>query len=149
MAPLVEDAKPTILLVDDHPSLRLILSAGLRAQGFEVLTAATAEKALALAESFEGRIDLLCSDVGLTPPEVSAEATGAADLAQGIRLAEQVLATRPGIKVALLTGYSDERLAQSGALATPFVLIRKPCDLPTLVRAFHQLLAPAAGKGGE
>ena len=40
----VPERQPTILLVDDHPSIRLILSAGLKAHGFDVLTA---EKATA------------------------------------------------------------------------------------------------------
>ena len=38
----------TILLVDDHPSIRLILTDGFKAHGSDVLTAATAEKAMAL-----------------------------------------------------------------------------------------------------
>jgi DNA-binding response OmpR family regulator len=53
--------KPTILLVDDQHSIRHILSAGLKANGFEVLTAASGEKALAFCEGFEGPIDLLLS----------------------------------------------------------------------------------------
>ncbi len=54
----VPDRRPTILLVDDHPSIRLILSAGLKAHGFDVLTAATGEKAMALCEAFDGPIPL-------------------------------------------------------------------------------------------
>jgi DNA-binding response OmpR family regulator len=36
---VMRTSKPTILLVDDQHSIRHILSAGLKASGFEVLTA--------------------------------------------------------------------------------------------------------------
>jgi response regulator RpfG family c-di-GMP phosphodiesterase len=63
-------SKPMILLVDDQHSIRHILSAGLKANGFEVLTAASREKALAFCEGFERPIDLLLSDISLTSQEL-------------------------------------------------------------------------------
>src|SRR3712207_8816485 len=50
-----------LLVVDDEPNIRELLSASLRYAGFEVATAADGQKALALAESF--RPDLLVLDV--------------------------------------------------------------------------------------
>lgn len=146
MSTAADSLKPTILLVDDHPSLRLILSAGLKGRGFDVLTAATAEKALALCETFTGRIDLLFSDIGLAPPELWSDTAGREAVAHGVWLAEQVLQLRPGIKVALFTGHSDERLKRLGIVTRKFLIIRKPCDLPALVQTFHRLLTPADGR---
>ncbi|MFD2090034.1 response regulator transcription factor [Blastococcus deserti] len=50
-----------LLVVDDEPNIRELLSASLRYAGFEVATAADGQEALALADSF--RPDLLVLDV--------------------------------------------------------------------------------------
>jgi two-component system OmpR family response regulator len=50
-----------LLVVDDEPNIRELLSASLRYAGFEVATAADGQQALALADSF--RPDLLVLDV--------------------------------------------------------------------------------------
>ncbi|MBN1094135.1 response regulator transcription factor [Blastococcus sp. TML/M2B] len=50
-----------LLVVDDEPNIRELLSASLRYAGFEVATAADGQQALALAETF--RPDLLVLDV--------------------------------------------------------------------------------------
>ena len=50
-----------LLVVDDEPNIRELLSASLRYAGFEVATAADGQQALAMADSF--RPDLLVLDV--------------------------------------------------------------------------------------
>jgi two-component system, OmpR family, response regulator len=50
-----------LLVVDDEPNIRELLSASLRYAGFEVATAADGQQALALADTF--RPDLLVLDV--------------------------------------------------------------------------------------
>lgn len=135
-----DERRPTILLVDDHPSIRLILSAGLKAHGFDMLTAATAEKAMALCEAFDGPIDLLLADVGLTPQDLWPGEDGDDSIPHGVALAERAIAIRPSLKVILFTGYSDERLKRLGAATERFLLLRKPCGLPTLVSTFRELL---------
>src|SRR3712207_9174892 len=59
----VRDSAPEarLLVVDDEPNIRELLSASLRYAGFEVATAADGQQALALAETF--RPDLLVLDV--------------------------------------------------------------------------------------
>jgi CheY-like chemotaxis protein len=132
--------RPTILLVDDHPSIRLILSAGLKAHGFEVLTAATGEKAMALCEAFDGPIDLLLADVGLTPQELWPGEGADDSIPHGAALAERAIHIRPKMKVVLFTGYSDERLERLGSATGGFMLLRKPCGLPTLINTFRRML---------
>jgi two-component system C4-dicarboxylate transport response regulator DctD len=131
--------QPTILLVDDHPSVRLIISAGIKAQGFNVLTAATAEKAMALCEAFDGVIDLMLADIGLTPPELWPTHIDDS-IPHGIALAERAIRIRPHLQVILFTGYSDDRLARLGPDLQRFTLLRKPCGLPTLIHTFRRLL---------
>ena len=50
-----------LLVVDDEPNIRELLSASLRYAGFEVETASDGQQALAMAETF--RPDLLLLDV--------------------------------------------------------------------------------------
>ena len=55
----VSNARPTLLLVDDQQSIRYMLSAGFKAHGLGVFTAASGEKALAFCEAHAGPLDLL------------------------------------------------------------------------------------------
>lgn len=143
-------SKATILLVDDQHSIRHILSARLKANGFEVLTAASGEKALAFCEGFEGPIDLLLSDISLTPQELWAENGTEESGSHGVAVVERALKIRPSLKVALFTGHSDQHLMRLGLRTEGFVLLRKPCSLSALVDVCRQLLnAPSAGKSSE
>ena len=60
-SPQTRTPEARLLVVDDEPNIRELLSASLRYAGFEVATAADGQQALALAESF--RPDLLVLDV--------------------------------------------------------------------------------------
>ena len=59
--PQTRTPEARLLVVDDEPNIRELLSASLRYAGFEVATAADGQQALALAESF--RPDMLVLDV--------------------------------------------------------------------------------------
>lgn len=143
-------SKPTILLVDDQPSIRHILSAGLKANGFDVLTAASGEKALAFCEGFEGRIDLLLSDISLTPQDLWPQDRVEDSVCHGVAVVERALKIRPSLKVALFTGHSDQHLMRIGLRTEGFVLLRKPCSLSALVDVCRQLLnASNAGTSPE
>jgi CheY-like chemotaxis protein len=132
--------QPTILLVDDHPSIRMMLSSGLKTHGFHVLAVGTAEKALAYCEGFTGRIDLLLTDIGLTPQQLWAGEGSNDSILHGVALAERAVRTRPSLQVVLFTGYSDEQLKRLSKRTERFLLLRKPCGVATLVSAFQQLL---------
>ena len=112
-----------------------------RAIGFEVLTAASAEKALAFCEGFEGRIDLLLSDISLTPQDLWPLNTTQDGVPHGVAVAERALQLRPSLKIVLFTGHSDQHLTRLGLKTEGFLLLRKPCSsLPTLVDTCRQLL---------
>lgn len=80
----------TILLVDDDPTVRKVLSAFLGRSGFAVTAADSGEEALEAARSFNGAIAILISDV--TMPGIS-----------GTELARQLLQTYPDLKVLLMS----------------------------------------------
>ena len=136
----ITGSRPTILLVDDQHAIRHVLSAGLKAHGFDVLTAGSAEKAMAFCAGYEGRIDLLLSDISLTPQELWPENPGPDGLPHGVAVVERARQLRPSLKVALFTGHSDQYLMKLGLKTDGFLLIRKPCNLYSLVSSLRQLL---------
>jgi CheY-like chemotaxis protein len=95
--------RPTVLVVDDDEGLRTLVRSMLRLGGYDVLSASDAEEALVLIAR-HGRVDLLLTDIIM--PGL-----------QGPALAERLKATRPELRVLLMTGASG---APAGALRKPF-----------------------------
>jgi putative nucleotidyltransferase with HDIG domain len=120
-----EDAS-RILVVDDDPSVRNVLSALLTAEGYSVTLAAGAVEALALAEA--GDPHLLISDMKM--PE-----------RDGLWLLDQMRQERPEVAVVMLTGYGDTEAAVECLRrgATDYLL--KPPKVTDLVRAIERALA--------
>ncbi len=116
-----------ILLVDDHGDTLRLLSKLLRMNGYDVLTASSAEEALATATS--EHCDLLVSDIGLP------DRTGI-ELMQDIRALRQI----PGIA---LTGYGEDHFVQSSKDAGFTRHIVKPVVLQDLLVAIEQVIKPA------
>jgi putative nucleotidyltransferase with HDIG domain len=120
-----EDAS-RILVVDDDPSVRNVLSALLTAEGYSVTLAAGAIEALALAEASEPH--LVISDMKM--PE-----------RDGLWLLDQMRQERPEVAVVMLTGYGDTEAAVECLRrgATDYLL--KPPKVTDLVRAIERALA--------
>jgi CheY-like chemotaxis protein len=84
-----------VLIVDDEAAIRKLLCHVLERSGYTPLEAANGAEAIALAEGCGQSIAALVSDVvmpGMSGPE----------LARNLELA------RPGIKVVLMSGYTDQ-----------------------------------------
>jgi two-component system cell cycle sensor histidine kinase/response regulator CckA len=97
-----DEAEPTrgeetVLIVEDEPLVRRLTRRGLEKHGYVLVEAENPSQAIELAARFEGRIDLLVSDVLM--PGMS-----------GVELAEALVATRPEMRVLLVSGYSDQHL---------------------------------------
>jgi CheY-like chemotaxis protein len=80
-----------ILLLEDEDQVRVLAESYLEEQGHTVLTAATADGALAILKSGQP-VDLLFTDIGLKE-----------ELHGGIELARQAVEMRPGLKVLYTT----------------------------------------------
>jgi two-component system, cell cycle sensor histidine kinase and response regulator CckA len=117
----------TILVVDDEDKLREILKLGLTRHGFSVLEASNGEDALQVSKEYVGPIHLLLVDVVM--PGIS-----------GVELAPQILASRPDIKVILMSGYRDDQILLNAALnpTTPF--FHKPFTIDSLIQTIEDLL---------
>jgi CheY-like chemotaxis protein len=108
---------PAILVVEDEPSLLMVVSETLRDAGYVVWEAGDGESALLLIKSHPD-IDLLLTDVKM--PGMN-----------GYQLADAGLALRPELKVALMTGYAQDPLPKKIAQAG-FPVLHKPFDFDKL-----------------
>lgn len=135
-APTRRDARladTVVLVVDDDEPIRVLAARVLRGAGADVLTAESAEAALAIGHSHRGNIDVLLTD--LIMPGMS-----------GRDLAERFVELRP-VSVLYMSGYNDAEISRTraegkdvGFLAKPF----KPDELLAAVEAaFRGDAAPA------
>jgi len=90
---LLEASRPTVLVVEDEPLVRMAAVDMIRDIGFSVIEAGDGEAAVKILES-SGKIDILFTDVGL--PGM-----------RGPELAKRALELRPSIKVVYASGYGD------------------------------------------
>ncbi len=128
----------TILLAEDETAVRTVLRHMLKRLGHDVLEAGSAPEALAFAGSYPEAIDVLITDVVM--PQTNCD-----------RFVEELLKTRPEIKVIYISGYSAEMLARYGIKQTRPDFIQKPFTAEKLSQKIHQVLGDAqtrrAGQG--
>jgi CheY-like chemotaxis protein len=117
----------TVLVVEDEEQLLRAVSGMLRRSGYEVLGANSPAEALLLSEQHAGDVDLLLSDVVMP-------------LLNGQQLADRLRCTRPGMKVAFMSGYTANVLDRQELLAPGFVLIQKPFSASTLLHKIREAL---------
>lgn len=131
-SPIPRGRGETILVVEDDPSVRLLVLDVLTEIGYTHLEASEAEGALALLET--RRIDLLVTDVGL--PGLN-----------GRQLAEIAVGMQPHLRVLFMTGYAEEASHRSAFLGPDMSMITKPFTIDTLAGRIRQLMSdlPAAG----
>ncbi|HWZ85540.1 MAG TPA: response regulator, partial [Thermoanaerobaculia bacterium] len=117
----------TILLVEDEDAVRGLTRRCLEASGYTVLQASNAEEALALAAGFDGRLDLLLTDV-IMPG------------ASGPELSRRLLERRPGTRVLYVSGYPDAAMASHVALDGGASFLPKPFTPEILARKVREIL---------
>ena len=116
-----------ILVVEDEPSIRVLLKEILSGAGFRVLSAEDVPEAISVAASEPGTIDLLISDVVLPG-------------GSGPALAEQLKKTRPEMKLLFASGYSDHAALRKNDLQNAPDFVSKPFDIGTLLEHVVLLL---------
>jgi signal transduction histidine kinase len=117
----------TILLAEDDEAVRRLARRALEASGYRVLESAHGGEAVRVAEQHLGPIHLLVSDVIM--PEMG-----------GRILAERLTASRPGIKVLFMSGYTDDAVVRYGVLEAEMAFLQKPFTLSALARRVREVL---------
>ena len=103
----------TILLVEDDELVRQLAHTLLTAAGYQVLTAADADRALVYLQG-DAPVDLLFTDV-IMPGGMN-----------GPQLAQEALQLRPGLKVLYTSGYTENAIIHQGRLDPGVQLLNKP-----------------------
>lgn len=116
-----------ILLVEDEPLVRLATQRMLQRLGYHVLSADSAQQALATSDAYKSTIHLLLTDVVM--PSMN-----------GHQLAKTMSARRPNIKVMFTSGYADEALVGRNMRHLKASFIAKPFDSITLAKAVREAL---------
>ena len=122
----------TVLVVDDEPTVRMLVSEVLGDLGYCVLEAPDGAAALAILKSDE-RIDLLITDVGL-PGAVN-----------GRQVAETAIALRPGLPILVITGYAENAAFGNGFLPAGMELLTKPFPMRALATRIQTMIGRQPG----
>jgi two-component system, cell cycle sensor histidine kinase and response regulator CckA len=117
----------TVLLVEDEAALRELILEMLRQEGYSVLEAASANEAIEVAQRAPGKIDLLLTDVVM--PGMN-----------GSELADQLVSFYPGIRILLMSGYTEFGVPLRNILQQERPLLQKPFTQQSLVRKVREVL---------
>lgn len=121
-------AEETILLVEDEPAVRSLIRQILVRQGYRVLPTNSGVEALALAEQFGGRIDLLLTDLVL--PQMN-----------GRELRERLRASHPGIRALYISGYTEDTVVRHGVWREKTHFLQKPFAPVVLLNKIRDVMA--------
>jgi CheY-like chemotaxis protein len=124
----------TLLIVEDQADVRRLALSILKANGYRLLEAEDAERALELSASFAGRIDLLITDVIM--PGLN-----------GRQLADRLAKERPGLKVLYTSGYAADVITLQGSLEPGMAYLPKPFGAAQLTAKVREVLGAGRPPG--
>jgi len=119
----------TVLVVEDQQEVRTLAVTVLERYGYRVLSAKTGEEAAKIADSYQGQIHLLLTDVVM--PGMGGRA-----------LAKRLRADRP-LRVLYMSGYTENAIAHSGILEEGLDYIQKPFTPEMLAEKVREILGRA------
>jgi PAS domain S-box-containing protein len=117
----------TILLVEDDEIMRHLTRQLLQEHGYTVVEADDGKAALEWLESNPAHIDLLLTDVVMRHMS-------------GPELAERLHTSHPALKVAYMSGYTGELMANRKMLKPGAILLEKPFTRTALLNTVHAML---------
>ena len=126
-APRAEDGQ-TVLVVDDEPTVRMLVTEVLEDLGYTAIEAADGAAGLKVLQS-DVRIDLLVTDVGL-PGGMN-----------GRQVADAARVARPGLKVLFITGYAENAVLSHGHLDPGMHVLTKPFAMEALASRIKDLIS--------
>jgi PAS domain S-box-containing protein len=118
----------TVLVVDDEPTVRMLVSEVLADLGYTAIEAEDGAAGLKVLNS-TARIDLLVTDVGL-PGGLN-----------GRQVADAARVSRPNLKVLFITGYAENAVLSHGHLDPGMHVMTKPFAMAALAARIRELIA--------
>ncbi|PYD92375.1 response regulator [Pseudomonas syringae pv. pisi] len=119
----------TVMIVDDEPTIRMLVAEVLEDQGYIPIEAGEGASALKVLES-DARIDLLVTDVGL-PGGMN-----------GRQLADAARIIRPDLKVLFITGYAENAIIGNGHLDPGMWVLTKPFTMEAFASRIYEMIEP-------
>jgi len=127
LTPPAAKAGKTVLVVDDEPTVRMLVADALGELGYACLEAPDGATGLRMLQSNEA-IDLLITDVGL-PGGLN-----------GRQVADGARALRPALKVLFITGYAENAVLNHGHIEPGMEVLTKPFAVTDLVGRVDRML---------
>ena len=121
------DAGQTVLVIDDEPAIRMLVTEVLEDLGYRAMEATDGGIGLRLLRS-DVRIDLLVTDVGL-PGGMN-----------GRQVADAARIIRPDLKVLFITGYAENAVVSHGHLEPGMHVLTKPFTMEALAGRIKGLI---------
>ncbi|ATE67276.1 hybrid sensor histidine kinase/response regulator [Rhizorhabdus dicambivorans] len=121
-------AGETVLVIDDEPTVRMLVADALGDLGYACLEAEDGKAGLKLLESTD-RVDLLITDVGL-PGGLN-----------GRQVAEAARKLRPGLKILFITGYAENAVLNHGHVEHGMAVLTKPFAIEDLANRVDRMLS--------
>ena len=121
----------TVLVVDDEPTVRMLVAEILEDLGYTAIEAADGASGLKVLQS-DARIDLLVTDVGL-PGGMN-----------GRQVADAARVARPSLKVLFITGYAENAVLSHGHLEPGMHVLTKPFAMDVLAARIRELIASSS-----
>jgi PAS domain S-box-containing protein len=103
----------TVLIVEDQDEVRHLIMDALKLYGYNVLEAPHGGSALLTCEKYEGKIDLIISDIVM--PQMN-----------GQELVDRLLPLQPHMKVLFISGYSENVFSDRNTLDPGMLYVQKP-----------------------
>jgi signal transduction histidine kinase len=129
--PLIRaDREEVVLVVDDEPTVRMLVTETLRDLGFASEEARDGAEGLAILQT-AARLDLLITDVGL-PGGLN-----------GRQMADAARVLRPQLKILFITGYAENAVLSHGHLAHGMHILTKPFAMDELARRIQSIMLDA------
>jgi DNA-binding NtrC family response regulator len=125
------EERKTILIVDDEPEIRKLVSAMVIQMGYNALTADSGDHALTMYRNLHAPIEMLITDV--IAPGMS-----------GPMLADKLCALQPDVKVLYISGYDNTHVVQKYVVERGHALLAKPFAMEELQNKISKLLNVAA-----
>ncbi len=124
-----------VLVVEDEPALRRLISVSLQKRGYTVLAAEDGTEAIGILENNPGKVDLVVSDIMM--PKLN-----------GLELRKKAILLRPEMRFLFISGYAEDTIGQTAHLPQDAGYLEKPFLPIELARKVRALLnESAAGKG--
>jgi two-component system cell cycle sensor histidine kinase/response regulator CckA len=134
-APVATNRK-VILVVEDEPSVRILVSRTLKRHGYLVLEASNAAEGLMISERHDGHIDVVLSDVVM--PRMD-----------GPEMIRRLREARREVRVLFMSGYTGDAFRHQRGLGTEAHVLEKPFTAHALLEAIQARLDDGSSSSGS